>query len=69
MTFRTLSLLMLLTVAVGGAAAQPGGVQSGGCSQSPENPTAVLSLLGAGGFAAAAFRGRVSSLLAKKRSR
>lgn len=69
MTFRTLSLLTLLTVAAGSAAAQGGGVQSGGCSQSPENPTAVLSLLGASGFAAAALRGRVSDLLSKKRSR
>jgi len=48
------------------AAAQTGNAASGGCTQSPENPTAVLGLLGAGGFAAAAFRNKVSALFTKR---
>ncbi len=48
------------------AVAQTGNAASGGCTQSPENPTAVLGLLGAGGFAAAAFRNKVSALFTKR---
>lgn len=37
----------------------------GGCVESPENPTALLGLIGAGGFVIASSRRRISGLLQK----
>lgn len=37
----------------------------GGCTDSPENPTALLGLIGAGGFAIASSRRRIRALLHK----
>lgn len=65
---RTLFLLSAVLLMCSGAAmAQTGNSSSGGgCAQSPENPTLILGLLGTGGFAAAAVRGKVSALISKR---
>ena len=61
-----LALALLGSTAI--AHAQGGFTGSGsGCAQSPENPTVILSMLGAGGFAAAAARDRLVGALRKFR--
>lgn len=61
-----ISLAAVLMLGATAAHAQDGTVTSGGCSQSPENPTIVLSLLGVSGFAVAATRDRLRNRFGKR---
>lgn len=65
--FCRLSLAAVLVLGATAAHAQDGTVSTtNGCAQSPENPTVILSVLGAGGFAVAAARDRLRSRFGKR---
>lgn len=67
-TLCRMSFVTALLLCATAAHAQGGTIVStGGCSQSPENPTVILSLLGTGGFVLAATRHRIRARFGKQK--
>lgn len=59
-------VVIMFCACVSVARAQGGGVGSGPCDSSPENPTIILMALGSAGAGLAALRTRLSARKAKK---
>ncbi len=53
-----LTLTALVLIAIAASAHAQGGTVSSGCASSPENPTAILALVGSAGAAFTALRQR-----------